>query len=308
MAPMIEPAHYREIGEDLGVRAVPEMPLGPLTTMKVGGPASWVYFPETAEQASRVYAALERGPLPTRLLGGGSNVVVADEGIRAAVVATSGIRHDSELRGEDRVFAPAGAGVPGLVRWAAAHGLSGLEFAEGIPAKLGGAICMNAGANGSSFSDVVESVVIGGPHGQLLERAVGEKDFGYRTSFVEAHRVIVVGAVLRLAAGDRESIRRTIRAYKSRRRETQPLWERSAGCVFANWPEEPIGALVERLGLKGLRVGDAEVSALHGNFIVNRGHATASEVLALIEQVRERLAREVGMPPRLEVQVWRDAG
>ncbi|MDH3284095.1 MAG: UDP-N-acetylmuramate dehydrogenase [Acidobacteriota bacterium] len=303
---MIEPAHYREIGEDLGVRAVPDLPLGPLTTMKVGGPASWVYFPESPEQACRLYAALERGPLPVRLLGAGSNVVVADEGIRAVVVATAGVRREAELLEEGRVLVPAGAGLPGLVRWTAAHGLSGLEFAEGIPAKLGGAICMNAGANGASIGNVVEQVLVGGSAGELRRHDVRAGDFGYRTSFVSARRLIVVGAVLRLFTANRDSVRETIREFKARRRDTQPLWERSAGCVFANWPEQPVGALVEQLGLKGLSVGDAEVSTLHGNFIINRGRATASDVLTLIERMRERLASEAGTTPRLEVQIWRD--
>lgn len=297
---------YERIAADLGVRALPEAPLAPYTTMKVGGPASWLFVPEDPESAARLVRELRSGPLPLRFLGGGSNVVVADEGVRAAVVLTTEMRRDPIRVDETRIEVAAGAGVPGLVRWSAVHGLAGLEFAEGIPARLGGAITMNAGANRSSFSEVVEEVLLAGPDGRVLSRRPGPDDFGYRTSFVGREGVLVVGAVLRLSKDDPRAIRETIRGYKARRRATQPLWERSAGCVFANWPDRPVGALVERLGLKGMRIGGAEVSTLHGNFIINRGGARADDVLRLVETLEERLATAAGSRPRLEIQVWRD--
>ncbi|RMG46850.1 MAG: UDP-N-acetylmuramate dehydrogenase [Acidobacteria bacterium] len=300
------PDPYLAIARELGVVALPEEPLARYTTMRVGGPAAVLFLPRTIDQAARLHAAIAGGPLPVRFLGGGSNVIVADEGIRAAVIATHGIDGEPEREGDDRIFVPAGRPVPGLVRWAAREGLAGLEFAEGIPARVGGAIRMNAGAHGRCFADAVAEVLVAGRDGRPERRRPGSGDFGYRDSFVAREGLLVLGAVFRLTPEDPERIQERVRAFRERRRATQPLWERSAGCVFANWPGRPAGALIERLGLKGTAVGGAEVSPVHGNFIVNRGNATARDVLALIELVRERLAAATGLEPRLEVEIWRD--
>lgn len=299
---------YRDLARRLGVPVRADEPLARYTTMRVGGPASWLFLPRSAEQAARLHAALLDGPLPVRILGGGSNVIVADEGVRAAVIATHALAAAPQRLDEGRLRVPAGQAIPGLVRWTARAGLAGLEFAEGIPARLGGAIRMNAGTREGAFSDVVEAVLVAGEGGRIEERRPRAGAFGYRDSFVARERLFVLGAVLRLSPDDPERVRARVRALRERRRATQPLWQRSAGCVFTNWPEQPVGALVERLGLKGTAIGGAEVSTVHGNFIVNRGEASARDVLALIELVRERLAAATGTAPRLEVEIWRDEG
>ncbi len=299
-------ALYREIAADLGVAAREHEPLAPYTWLKVGGPAEVVYFPDSAAQAARLFAALRGGPLPVRVLGAGSNLVVADEGLRAAVVATSRLHDEPRYLGEGRILASAGMPVPGLARWAARLDLAGLEFAEGIPALLGGALRMNAGAHGSSFSAVAERILIAAPDGALVERPVQDGDFAYRESFIHREQLIALGALLRLHGDDPDAIRGRMHEYRRRRRETQPVQERSAGCVFANFPGQPIGRVVEQLGLKGTAIGGAEVSSVHGNFIVNKGGARAADVLALIELVRGRIAEAVGQEPRLEVEIWRD--
>lgn len=297
---------YAAAGARAGVRCEAGVPLSGLTTIGVGGPAAWIYFPETIESAARIHAELQRGALPVRILGGGSNVIVVDEGVRAAVISTLELRGDPEPVGEHRVRVHAGRPLPGLARWAASQALSGVEFAEGIPGQVGGAVRMNAGAHGRWMGDVVESVLVAGPDGSVRQRDTAAADFGYRDSFVAREGLFVLGAVLRLVPDDPERIRERMRRYKERRRASQPITERSAGCVFANPSEEPAGALIERLGLKETVVGGAAVSGKHGNFVVNRDGACAADVLELVRRVREALQRETGEPPRLEVEIWRD--
>ncbi|MCU0225828.1 MAG: UDP-N-acetylmuramate dehydrogenase [Acidobacteria bacterium] len=302
----VERGFYEAAAERAGVRALAEEPLARHTTMRVGGPAQWFFLPGTPESAARLWAELRRGPLPVRILGWGSNVVAVDAGVRAAVICTDELRRDPELLPGARIAAWAGVPVPGLARWAAAQGLSGLEFAEGIPAQLGGAVRMNAGANRSSFSEVTELALVAGDDGRVIERALGPADFAYRESFASREKLFVLGARLRLAPGDPAEIRARMSAFRGRRRATQPIQLPSAGCVFANYADQSVGALVERLGLKGRRRGDAEVSTLHGNFIVNRGQASAADVLGLLEEIRTALAQATGQAPRIEVEIWRD--
>lgn len=297
----------REIAADLGVRMEAHAPLAPHTWLRVGGPAEALFFPDSAERAARLFGALAAGPLPVRILGGGSNLVVADAGVRAAVIATSALKDGPRAEGERDVVAAAGTPVPGLARWAAARGLAGLEFAEGIPALLGGALRMNAGAHGSSFGAVATALRVADAQGTLREHAVGAGDYAYRESFVARGRLLALGAVLRLTPDDPAAIKERMLTYRRRRRETQPVTERSAGCTFANLPGCPIGRLVDELGLKGTAIGGAEVSRIHGNFIVNTGTATAADVLALIDLLSERIERATGQAPRREVEVWQDA-
>lgn len=301
------PWRYAEIAADLGVELRREEPLSAHTTMKVGGPAEWFYLPETPPQAAALHAELTRGPLPLRIIGAGSNLVVVDEGVRAAVISTRALSSEPELIEGTRVRVGAGQPVPGLVRWAASRGLAGLEFAEGIPAQVGGGIRMNAGANQSWFSEIARSVLLAGADGSIEVYEPCDADFGYRTSFVAQKSRFVVGAELVLVEDDPEEIQARIKSYRSRRRASQPLRDRSAGCVFANYDEQHrVGALVDRLDLKGRRRGGAEVSPIHGNFIVNRDKASAEDVLGLIDEVAEALRAEVGRDPRLEIEIWRD--
>lgn len=297
---------YRAAGERLGVRVEREVPLRTHTTMGVGGPAAWVYYPRTMEAAAAIHHALGQGPLPVRILGAGSNVIVRDEGVRAAVITTRDMRQPPEMLYERRLRVSAGQPLPGLARWAAEHELSGLEFAEGIPGHLGGALRMNAGANGGWIGDVVEEVLYAGSKGEVASRTVRAEDFSYRSSIVAAEGLFAVGAVLRLNSGKRDEIRASMKAFRNRRRETQPVTERTSGCVFVNPGVEPAGRMIDRLGLKGTAIGGAVVSETHGNFIVNRDAATARDVLALIERVQDVLRDALGREPRLEVEIWGD--
>jgi UDP-N-acetylmuramate dehydrogenase len=298
---------YRAAGERAGVRCEAEAPLSRYTTLGVGGPAAWIYFPRTAEAAAGVYDELLAGPLPVRVLGGGSNVIVDDEGVRAAVVSTRELRDEPYRLDDRRVRALAGQPLPGLARWCCGEGLSGLEFAEGIPGQVGGAVRMNAGAHGGWMGDVVRQVLVAAPGGEVAVREVEAESFGYRESFVSREGLFALGAVLRLEPDQPQRIKERMKRFKDRRRASQPVTERSAGCVFANPSEEPAGALIDRLGLKGVSVGGAMVSGKHGNFVVNHAGATAADVLALLDRLRDALTRELGSEPRLEVEIWRDA-
>jgi len=294
----------RQLAADLGIRVEAEYPLARLTTLNVGGPAEWVFFPTTAEQAATLYGTLHGSGTALRFIGGGSNIIVPDAGVRCTVICTAAMSHAPQGIGGDLFRCSAGQAIPGLARWAARAGRSGVEFAEGIPAQLGGALRMNAGANESCFAEITEVVLLADGEGGIEEHPVAAGDFAYRQSFIADQGRFVVGAVLRLAEDDPEAIRQRMLTFRGRRQASQPLTERSAGCVFANYADQSVGALVEELGLKGLRIGGAEVSQIHGNFIVNRGGARAAEVLEMIDRLREALTRRTGREPRLEVEIW----
>ncbi len=172
------PWRYAEIAAELGIELRREEPLSQHTTMKVGGPAEWFFLPETPHEAARLHAELTRGPLPLRIIGAGSNVVVVDEGVRAAVISTRALSPEPEIVEGTRVRVAAGQPVPGLVRWAAARGLAGLEFAEGIPAQVGGGIRMNAGANQSWFSEISRTVLLADREGGIEAYEPCDADFG----------------------------------------------------------------------------------------------------------------------------------
>lgn len=303
---MSELARYRELAADLGVPVLEREPLANHTWLHVGGPATFVFLPDSAERAAQLDTELHSLPLPVKYLGAGSNLLVADGGLRAAVVATSSLRSEPQPRGGLKFEVLAGTPIPSLARWAADRGAAGLEFAEGIPAQLGGALRMNAGAHGSDFGAVVEEVLLSGRGGEILRHSVVPGDFTYRRSFIGRSSRFVLAAVLRFSEDDTASIKNRMLEFRQRRRATQPVQERTAGCVFANFPDQPIGKLVEDLGLKGTRIGDAEISALHGNFIINRGQARAADILGLIDLMAERITKAVGQPPHVEVEIWRD--
>ncbi len=295
---------YRRVAADLGVPATAGEPLARWTTIGVGGPARWAFFPPDVDRLLATWRALGPGPLPVRVLAGGSNVIVADEGLDAAVIVLG--RAAGQVRREgDGLVADATVPFPALVRRAAAEGLAGLAFAEGIPGRFGGAVRMNAGTGAGELKDVLEEIEVADRSGDVRRLRPGPGDFGYRESFVAREGLLVLRARLRLRPGDPAAIRAEMERRRARRRATQPRG-RSAGCIFRNLPGQPVGALVDRLGLKGTRIGDAVVSPEHGNFIVNLGRARAADVLALVDLVRERIARETGVEPRLEVEVWRN--
>jgi UDP-N-acetylenolpyruvoylglucosamine reductase len=244
------------------------------------------------------------------LLGRGSNLIVPDEGVNGVVIAlTHATWAAFELREKGRVWAGAGLRLKNLCGLATKAGLAGFEFLEGIPGSVGGALRMNAGAMGGWMFDVVEEVQIMTLTGEVrtLERA--NVHVNYRHC-AELHHMIALGAVLRpVAVSDAEAVTRQIDVYRRKRQESQPR-EPSAGCIFKNPPGNSAGRLIDESGLKGERVGDAEVSTVHANFIVNRGQATAADVLELVRRVRARVRQVKGVDLEPEVLLygkeWRD--
>ncbi len=312
VAPTAREALLRALDRQLSPETVVRAgePLGPKTTIRVGGAAEVYAEPaNTADLQSLLVAARAAG-MPVRLLGRGSNLIVPDDGVKGMVVR---LQHPHWRRfinlGPGRYWAGAGLRLKELCGIACKSGEAGFEFLEGIPGTVGGALRMNAGAMGGWMHDLVEQVHLLTLDGELRMRRREELRVSYRNC-AELEEAIALGAVL-LARGRDEAaaIRARIAAYQESRYESQPR-EPSAGCIFKNPPGDFAGRIIDQLGLKGLRVGDAEVSTAHGNFIVNRGHATGTDVIALVRQIRQtvREKRSIDLEPEalLYGREWRD--
>jgi UDP-N-acetylmuramate dehydrogenase len=279
-----------------------EVPFARLTTLGVGGLCHWLFEPTTEAEAQVFVRTCLRHDLPYRVLGGGSNLVVLGDVTEPVLRLRLGAK--TERRGLE-LTAPASYGHIALAEAAAAEGLSGLEWASGIPGSLGGAIRMNAGAYGCEWVQVLTRYRFLTPEGELVEKVPEPGEFHYRGSwFTAAH--VVLSATARLVQGDSESIRAQMVDYRGRRGTSQPRSKRNAGCIFKNPPGQIAGQLIDAAGLKGLRLGDAEVSPEHGNFLVNHGHATVEEFAELMAQVRERVREIHGVELEPEVEIWRE--
>lgn len=274
-------------------------PLWKHVSMRIGGPADLLVIPRTPEELRETAAFLfERGVVFVTL-GQGSNVLVADRGVRGVVVKVGKgidrVRFDGA-----RVTVDAGYGLPHLAQEAARRGLAGLEFAAGIPASVGGAAVMNAGAHGHSISEIIERVRVLTPKGEdtLDATALG---FTYRTSVLQSRPGVVLEVDLALTSADPTEVRQRMETWLRQRNATQPIGPPSSGCVFRNPEGDHAGRLIDAAGAKGLSVGDAVVSDIHANYIVNRARATTSDVLALIEQIRQRVRQSSGRELVLEI-------
>ncbi|WP_306591147.1 UDP-N-acetylmuramate dehydrogenase [Geothrix sp. 21YS21S-4] len=281
-----------------------DVPFARLTTLGVGGVCRWLFEPTTEPEAQAFVRACAREELPWRVLGGGSNLVVLGD-IEAPVLRLA--LPKTVHRDRTRLTAPASHGHMALAEAAAAAGLSGLEFASGIPGSAGGALRMNAGAYGREWVDVLARYRFLTPEGDLVEKAPEPSEFRYRWSFLTGGRV-VLSATAQLAEGDPAAIRAQVAEYRGKRGTSQPLSKRNAGCIFKNPPGQSAGRLIDQAGLKGLRVGDAEVSPEHANFLVNHGRATAAEFADLMAQVQAKVLEMHGVELEPEVEIWREDG
>lgn len=282
--------------------------LAPYTSLKVGGPADFFVRPRGAPELSRCLSAAARLGLPWLLLGGGSNVLVADRGVRGLAIkveAEPGWRHRAtvlaETADEVQLRCDAGAHTAGLARWTASLGWRGLEWAAGVPGTVGGAAGGNAGAYGSDMAASAVRVRAWYPDGEHVLDA-SELGYGYRTSrFKRATEPAAILSVdLRLTRGDKHEAAAMIERNERRRKDGQPT-ERSCGSVFKNPYLAHAGRLIDAAGLKGTSVGDAQISEKHGNFFVNRGRASAGDVLALMHLARKRVQEVHGA--RLEMEI-----
>jgi UDP-N-acetylenolpyruvoylglucosamine reductase len=291
-------------------KLVREEPLAAKTTLRVGGAARLYAEPASVADLQVLLRAAVQRAVPVFMLGRGSNLLVPDEGVAGLVISLAHpVWAAFEPRGDGRVWAGAGLRLKNLCGLAAKAGLVGFEFLEGIPGNLGGALRMNAGAMGGWMFDVVEEVQLITLDGDVRTLPKAALHVAYREC-AELSQAVALGALLRPAAqSEAEAISRQIDVYRRKRHETQPR-EPSAGCVFKNPPGTSAGKLIDESGLKGARVGDAEVSPVHANFIVNRGEARASEVLALVRRVRARVREAKGIELQPEVllfgRAWED--
>jgi UDP-N-acetylmuramate dehydrogenase len=292
-----------------GGRIGANVPLAPMTTFRVGGPAEW--FVETRSSGEIVAAlrAAHAAGVRVTLLGGGSNVLVSDRGVKGLVIRPRGgeIRDD----GTGRVRADAAVTINGLVRWTINHGRAGLEAWAGTPGTVGGAIFGNAHFGGKLIGDLVIETRLASMDGRITDVARADMGFGYDASRLQRSREVLLSAVFAVGEGEPAALRATARASLAFRKRTQPLDVPSAGCVFQN-PDPrrdrvpdgippSAGALVDRAGLKGSAVGGARVSPAHGNFIVNDGSATAREIRQLIERCRREVRGRFGVELREEI-------
>ena len=282
-------------------------PLSRHTSFAIGGPADILVYPADRDDLITLLKEINKRRLKYFILGGGTNLLVRDGGFRGVVITLErmgAIRIEREYRSVGgafaAVFAEAGAPLPKLHSFATDQGLTGIEFAGGIPGTVGGAVCMNAGTAVGEFGDIVESVTLVAPDGEYVTRSRDEMGFGYRTANIpEGYFVVDVRVILR--RGDREQIKARVKELFDKRKQRQPMGFPNAGSVFKNPYEESAGKLIETAKLKGKTVGEAQVSEKHANFIVNRGKATAKDVLALMEVVKQTVLEVHGV--RLEPEI-----
>jgi UDP-N-acetylmuramate dehydrogenase len=283
--------------------------LAPFTTFKVGGPADWLVLAHRGNEVTAAVEAARTARLPVTVIGGGSNVLVADAGVRGVVVRVHG--GDAAFVDARTIRADAGLTINGLVRWTINRGVAGLEAWAGTPGTVGGAIHGNAHFRGRLIGELVQSVELLDDKATLHRVAVADMEFGYDRSRLQRTREFVLSVDFRVGRGDPPALRAIARESLAYRKKTQPLEAASAGCIFQNpdptretVPEgipPSAGALVDRAGLKGSREGGARVSPTHGNFIVNEGSASAQEIRRLIERCRDQVRERFGVELRDEI-------
>ncbi len=280
-----------------------DAPLKDYTSFRIGGPADVLVEPVDVADIVRLSRQASEQKLPIFVLGG-TNLLIRDKGIRGVVVSLARLREIKE-EPEHVLYAEGGVGMPTLIGYAIRRSLAGVEWAAGIPGTVAGCVVMNAGTRLGEMKDSVKAVKIVSPDGGLRDCQAESITFDYRRAILPPG--IVVGVWLQLKPGVRAAIEKVVKEYLHYRRETQPLTLPSAGCVFKNPPNDSAGRVLDAAGLKGTSVGDAQVSTRHANFIVNQGHASASDVLSLIRKVRAQITRKTGIKLELELKVVGEA-
>ena len=270
------------------------------TTFKVGGCVDWFLMPESEEQLSGLLKVIKQENMPLFILGNGSNLLVGDKGIRGAVVCLCKKMDRIQVEG-DEIYAESGAVLSRVSNAALAAGLSGIEFASGIPGSIGGAVFMNAGAYEHELKEAVSFVRYMDTSGEVFELSCAECEFGYRSSVFSKNNFIILGCRLKLKKDNKDAIKARIADYTSRRVSKQPLDKPSAGSTFKRPVGYFAGGLIEQSQLKGYSIGGAQVSEKHAGFIINTGNATAKDVLDLIEYVQKVVFEKFGV--RLEPEV-----
>lgn len=305
----------------LGIEIRQQVPLAPLTTMKVGGPAEYFATVNTTDQLLKLVRWARKVALPYFMLGGGSNILISDQGIRGLVIYNRCRQVRVEAapifcigKSDDRpyLFAESGAAMAGVARTSVREQLTGLEWAVSVPGTVGGAVVGNAGAHGGEVKDNLENALILDEQGDVQEYRVHDFHYAYRDSTLKrlaplraAFKPVVLSANFRLTPSDGEEIKARAERFLAHRRQTQPV-EPSVGSTFVNPPGDYAGRLIEAAGLKGAQIGGAAVSKLHANFIINSGGigaASALDVIHLIDYIQAIIQQKFGIDLVCEVQL-----
>jgi UDP-N-acetylmuramate dehydrogenase len=273
-----------------------------LTTLRIGGTAEKLFYPNTPEEFIGLIVELQDQGIPWSILGGGSNLLVSSRGIKGAVISTAALNWVTRVS-PDTILVGAGAKMPKLAGQVAHMGLSGCEFMEGIPGTVGGAVVMNAGAHNHSTSSILEKVTLFDTRlNQVLTFTASQFQFGYRTSNIDPKRHIILEVKFRLSDGMPDQIQDKMKQYRRQRAATQPKGF-SSGCIFRNPAgQTPAGKLIDEMGLKGQKIGGAEVSMIHANFIMNSHGASSDQIINLIETIQSKAWTSRGV--WLQPEVW----
>ena len=271
------------------------------TTFRIGGPADYFVMPSDVTDVKAVIELCEQEKVPDYVVGNGSNLLVGDKGFRGVIIQIAGNMNQLQADGEV-ITAQAGCSLAQIAGKALDEELAGFEFAAGIPGTLGGAVRMNAGAYGGEIKDVLESAVVLTKEGKVMELSVSEMEFDYRTSIIERTGWTILGGKIRLHKGKREEIKAVMDDLRERRVSKQPLEYPSAGSTFKRPKGYFAGKLIQDAGLRGFRVGGACVSEKHSGFVINIDHATAADVVSLMEQVDEKVRAQFGVGLEPEVR------
>ncbi len=274
-------------------------PLKDYTSFRIGGPADVLVMPADVEDVSTLIRQARAADIPMFVLGG-TNLLVRDHGIRGIVVSLTKMKAVTEEPGHV-LYAEGGVGMPTLMQHATSRALSGLEWAAGIPGTVAGCVVMNAGTKLGEMQDSVKAVRVVDPAGRIVDCPASAIRFSYRRALLP--RGIVVGVRVQLKPASQGKIQATVKEYLRYRKDTQPLTLPNAGCVFKNPGHDAAGRLIEAAGLKGARIGDAQVSDKHANFVVNLGHAKAADVIALIKKVGRTVEERTGLTLELELKI-----
>ena len=279
-----------------------DYPLAKRTWYGLGGPADFFIRPKTVEQLKEVVRRCGENNIRIYVMGFGSNLLISDDGLRAAVIKLEAEQlAQIEFEGEE-VTAWAGAELSKLVLTCVEKGLSGIEALTGIPGSVGGAVKMNAGGNFGDFGAAVESVTLMDGQGNVFEKSKPELVFDYRRTNITAK--FILNARLKLNTADSEQIMRTVKEIWIYKKNNQPLNTKNSGCIFKNPRGVSAGALIDRAGLKGLKIGGAVVSEKHANFVIAEKGCTSRDVMRLIEALKQRVKEQFDIELELEVEVW----
>lgn len=285
------------------LKLTPEAPLSRYTSFGIGGPAQLLAEPNSPEELMSLYDMCRQDNVPMVILGSGTNVLAPDEGLRALVIRTRGVDDIRLLEDGVTVTAGCGASMARTAAFAARNGLSGLEFAHGIPGSVGGGCIMNAGAYGGEIKDVCLGAQWLDPQGQLRQLDNSQMELDYRTSLFAREGGLVLGAAFRLEKADPQQIEGKMTELAAKRRASQPLDMPSAGSTFKRPQGGYAAALIEQAGLKGFAMGGAQVSEKHAGFVINRGGATCRDVLELIRHIQKVVYEDSGIMLEPEVKL-----